>query len=261
MNINSILVEDDHAAADYVQELINQIPGLSMDCHFQSPRPALEYVKKHSPDVIFLDQHLPHQTGLEFAKEISELQLPSFVVFMTGDVKIATHGLGPLNVIGYLHKPFTLDTLTESVEKVKYFVKSTLPRTTQIYQDTLFGTTYKSGMHFPVKISYADIIYIRACKNYSDVVTKTNTYTLRQSLSDFAYLLDREEFLCFNRSCLVNANNIVSYTRHEILLCNEELLSIKKKGLSAQFFEDLKRLFYRWQYPTHPMHNSSLDSR
>src|SRR4051794_33683201 len=79
---------------------------------------GLELVRRHRPDVIILDVHLPDDTGLETLRRLRQIDAQSPVVFITGksttDTAIEAMKLGAYD---YLVKPLELSQLRQVLDR------------------------------------------------------------------------------------------------------------------------------------------------
>ncbi|GAA3331749.1 hypothetical protein GCM10020331_089550 [Ectobacillus funiculus] len=80
---------------------------------------ALEQVVSLQPDLVFfLDIQLSGESGLDVAKQLKELQLPSIVVFVTAYDEHALQAF-ELNALDYILKPFDESRIEQALEKIK----------------------------------------------------------------------------------------------------------------------------------------------
>ena len=107
---NVVLVADDdlfvrkviHAALSDLAEIIEVDDG----------KDVANAYEKHQPDVVFLDIHLPHISGLELIESIKGLDANAYIIMVSADssqdnVK-AAHAKGSK---GFLTKPFTKERI------------------------------------------------------------------------------------------------------------------------------------------------------
>ena len=67
-SLQLVLVDDDEMTLEIVQRRLR-----GFTCHanyFSSPLLGLDYLKTHSPDVLIVDQRMPHLTGVQLLAEI-----------------------------------------------------------------------------------------------------------------------------------------------------------------------------------------------
>jgi PAS domain S-box-containing protein len=113
-----VLVIDDNQTvnqviADYLKEY-----GLMVNQAYDGPS-AIEMFDRERHDLVFLDYRMPGMDGLEVLKEIKNLDMNAFVVFMTGegseDVAVTAMKSG---AIDYLTKPISFTGLAHLTGKL-----------------------------------------------------------------------------------------------------------------------------------------------
>src|ERR1700723_4633038 len=79
-----ILVADDHAIVRRgIRALLETEPGIEI-CHEAGDGlEALEYVKKHKPDMVLLDLTMPEMNGLQAVRQIHEAAPETSVLILT----------------------------------------------------------------------------------------------------------------------------------------------------------------------------------
>jgi len=79
-----ILVADDHAIVRRgIRSLLENEPGIEV-CHEAGDgMEAIEYVKKHKPDMVLLDLTMPEMNGLDAVREIRESSPDTNVLILT----------------------------------------------------------------------------------------------------------------------------------------------------------------------------------
>ena len=83
---------------------------------------ALQLYLKHMPDVVFLDIHMPGESGVDVLESIKTYDPDAFVVMLSADSAknnvIGTHRLGSS---GFIRKPFTRDKIEAALKKCPTF--------------------------------------------------------------------------------------------------------------------------------------------
>lgn len=81
-------------------------------------REAIQNLIKHAPDIIFLDIGLPDIMGIQVLDEILTVDPSAHVVMLSGNgSKDNVIGSSRKGAKGFIGKPFTIDKLTEALEK------------------------------------------------------------------------------------------------------------------------------------------------
>ncbi|RYU93179.1 LytR/AlgR family response regulator transcription factor [Emticicia agri] len=207
--LHCIIIEDEPLAVKILSDYIAEVPFLDLQATFKDAILATEYLHTHTPDLIFLDIHLPKLKGMAFLKTLLH---PPAVIITTAYHQYAVEGFN-LNVSDYLLKPFEFERFLVAVNKVKTANKEKLTDT-QEPKDFIFLHVQKKK----VKILFADILYIESQREYIRIVTQKNTFVSKMSTHEIEALLPPALFKRIHRSFIVSLNKIDSYTAEMVEL-------------------------------------------
>lgn len=198
MILKTVIVDDEDLAIDLLRHFINSQPELQLLETFTSSKYAFEYIKKHQPDVLFLDIQMPQLNGLNL---IEGLNYSPIIVLVTAYAEYAQKAY-ELDVVDYLLKPYTRERFNKSIDKIRQFSKFKLNVNKEIENDCLF--VKHNGLL--KKINYYDIIYIEGLKQYVRIVTKDEKYITLNSMKSLEDLLIKNNFKRVHKSYIVNFN-------------------------------------------------------
>ncbi|MFD2522232.1 LytR/AlgR family response regulator transcription factor [Emticicia soli] len=201
--LNCIIIEDEPLAVKILTDYISQVPFLALRGSFKDAILATEYLHEHSPDLIFLDIHLPKLKGMEFLKTLNH---PPAVIITTAYHQYAVEGFD-LNVCDYLLKPFEFERFLKAVNKANASQKEKIIEK-QEQKDFIFVNVQKKK----VKVLFADILYIESQREYIKIVTEKNTLISKMSTHEIEALLPAPLFKRIHRSFIVSLNKIDSFT-------------------------------------------------
>jgi DNA-binding NtrC family response regulator len=110
-----VLVVDDDAS---IRELLRRIlePAGYRVVFAQDATSALAAMSEHSPQVAFLDVHMPGEDGLWLADQIRDRFPTAATVLATADSQLSPVENVRRGIIGYLVKPFLHDDVIRAVE-------------------------------------------------------------------------------------------------------------------------------------------------
>lgn len=113
-----IIVEDDPMVASINKQYVEVTTPFQVDRVFKSGGDALEYLKKHTADLIILDYYTPLMNGAEFIDRLHAMgQSPSIImVTSANDTDIVT-ALLSRGVMDYLVKPFEYGRFKLALER------------------------------------------------------------------------------------------------------------------------------------------------
>lgn len=166
---------------------------------------GIEQVKATHPDVILLDIRMPKMDGIRCAKELSELDNPPAIIFVTAYDHYAIAAF-KAHAIGYLLKPANREELSEAMARAAVLNTAQLSemrrledRVAQPSRQHIAARTHR-GIEL---IALSDIYYFYAEQKYVQVRHKTGTVLIDETLKD----LEKEfgdMFFRIHRNALIN---------------------------------------------------------
>ena len=122
MKRNILIVEDDHVMRHIIKRTIAEI-GIEVKKLYEAinGQQGLEILKYYKIDLMFTDINMPIMDGLEMLAHMRESlgfkHIPSVVISSENDERLV-RALSDSG-LGYVHKPFTLQTLEEQIAKLE----------------------------------------------------------------------------------------------------------------------------------------------
>ncbi|MDO8536319.1 MAG: response regulator [Candidatus Omnitrophota bacterium] len=110
-----LLADDEIRIVTLVRKFLKQ-RGLPADLASDG-KEALELIKKHDYDLIFLDINMPELTGLDILKYIKENKIGAVVVLLTGYPGVDKNFCKALGADEYLEKPVDLKAIGDIIDK------------------------------------------------------------------------------------------------------------------------------------------------
>jgi two-component system LytT family response regulator len=204
-SIKCIIIEDEPLAAKVLTDYIALVPFLQLQGVFKNALLALDFLREHTTELIFLDIHLPKLKGIDFLKTVTH---PHAVIMTTAYHDYAVQGF-ELNVTDYLLKPFSFERFLAAVNKV-HSAQLTIkePTGSSEQRDFIFVNAQKKK----VKILFSELLYIESQKEYIKIVTTGKQQIVKMSTHEIESLLPRDQFIRIHRSYIVSMARIESYT-------------------------------------------------
>jgi DNA-binding LytR/AlgR family response regulator len=240
MKTPSALVADDEPLlrSGLIRELATAWPNLRVIAEARNGAEAVELFEKHTPDVCFLDVHMPRMSGIEAAQHIGRR---AHVVFVTAfhqyALKAFEHG-----ALDYLVKPVEPARLASTVERLQERLRTAQPALqTEAMLQTLLERVEKKAASTGIRWIHASagnilrvipvdsIDYLRTNDKYTtiawrDVDDQTVEAVVRKPLRDLVMQLDQTQFLQIHRSVAVNLRAI------RLVLRNDESAEVHLHG-------------------------------
>src|SRR5205085_11186984 len=137
MPLTAVIVDDEQLARDELAFLVNSVGDVNVVAQGKNGLEAVNLIKEHSPDLLFLDVQMPGLDGFGVIKKLLDrkLTMPK-IVFATAFDQYAVKAF-EVNAVDYLLKPFDRKRVAKAVEKVRTLKESSAP------QDDQFGTIVK----------------------------------------------------------------------------------------------------------------------
>jgi len=218
MPLSAMIVDDEQLARDELAYLLKGVGDIDVVAQGKNGVEAVNLIKEHNPDVVFLDVQMPGLDGFGVIKKLIDRRVPlPQIVFATAYEQYAIKAF-EVNAVDYLLKPFDKKRVAQSVQKARKNLQTdapssdkleTLVRMLESQQPQNSKVLLKStGRLFLV--DQKDICFASIEDGVITVVTaggmegQSNCRTLEELLES----LDPNLFWRAHRSFLVNINRI-----------------------------------------------------
>ena len=194
--LKTIIVDDEAPARSELRFLLDEIGQTEVVAEASNVREAIEKLKEHPCDVVFLDINMPEATGLQLAEALQKLKFPPAVVFVTA---YSEHALDAFKVkaVDYLVKPVEVERLSQAIARVREQVslQAKAQRSERIPVE-------KGGKKILIGID--QIRFVMARDDYAYLQTDEDRYFSTVSLAQLGKRLDGHGFCRVHRGYLVN---------------------------------------------------------
>lgn len=217
--LKAIIVEDELASRETLTSyLIKYCPNVELIDEADSVKSGLEVIKKHKPDVVFLDIEMPFGNAFDLLEQIEKVDFE--VVFVTAYSNYAIQALN-MSASYYILKPISIDELVKAVEKITQ--KSTeqeMPVHSKVLLENIQAVNkHNHKIVLPqlngfdvVKIN--DIIRCQANDNFTEFYLTNGTKKLiSRTLKFYEDLLKDFDFVRIHKSHLINIQYVVKYLK------------------------------------------------
>ncbi len=211
-NLDCIIVDDEPLAREGLETYVRQVGFLSLTGSYANALLATDALIGSTVDLIFLDIHMPHLSGIEFLKSLKN---PPLVIFHTAYPNFALEGY-QLDVLDYLVKPVSFERFFKAVTKAREYV--------QLRNRPADGTAVDAPPDYLFvkcekryeKVRYDDILYVEANQNFSIVYTIQNRWMTLKSLKSFEEVLPPTRFERVHRTYIVALDKITAFSGNEV---------------------------------------------
>ena len=161
MKLKCLIVEDEPLARNLLADYVKKVSLLELTEATPNPLHALEILRNHHIDIMFLDIQMPEITGITLLKT---LQKKPLVVLTTAYSEYALESYD-LDVVDYLLKPITFDRFLKAVDKASQRLSPQAqgPDAPAAANGSSF-VFVKDGTKL-VKINFDDILFVEGLKD------------------------------------------------------------------------------------------------
>ena len=218
--IRVAIVDDEVEIGRYIETLVKKYFEEANDSYevkyYQYPRELLwELQEKNYYDIFLLDIEMS-VNGLEVARQIREMYLEPYVVFVTSYVKYSVKGY-ECNAYRYIVKEEIDEKLPQALENMSRELKG------REYRQYIIETASKVE-----KIDHKDIFYIYIDGKYSYFCTRRGTSRVRKPLGVVYQELDAPEFVYADKGYIVNLQHVMALRDKTLEMRNGEEITVSK---------------------------------
>lgn len=201
-----LIIEDQILIANYIESLLLQHNFKKVDKAFDLAS-AIEKAVTFDPDIVLMDINLEgYNEGIALAQNHFSNK---GVIYLTAQNDDETIGTAiTTNPFSYLTKPIKPIDLITAVKLLAIKCK----------QKTIVIEEGQSQFVFNCN----DIQYIKSAKNYIDIVTVSNTISVRYGITKILSKLPADVFIQIHRSVIVNINFAQKITKSYIEINGEK---------------------------------------
>ena len=119
MSLTALIIDDEPLARQELQFLLERAGGVDVLAQGTNGIEAVELIRTHRPDLVFLDVQMPGLDGFGVLKKLLDRKVPMpQVVFATAFNQYAVRAF-EVNAIDYLLKPFDRKRVMQTIEKAQ----------------------------------------------------------------------------------------------------------------------------------------------
>lgn len=215
--MRAVIVDDEQEARQVLRALLQRhAPEVSIVAEASSVAQALDVVKEHRPELVFLDVQMPGGDGFELLKQLGTWDFD--VVFTTASQHHAIQAIR-FSALDYLMKPVLGDELRAAIERHR--AKRGIAADEQ--QQLLHNLAQPDERSMKLTLTSGDrsyfvapteVLWCEADVNYTNLhLADDRRFVSARTLKDYEDMLTPLGFLRTHRSYLVNRTHIDHYDR------------------------------------------------
>ena len=216
VKIRTLIVDDEPLARERLRTLLEAEADIDVVGECRDGNEALEAIRSHTPDLVFLDVQIPEKNGFEVLEAIGPEHAPA-IVFVTAYDQYALQAF-EVHAVDYLLKPFDEDRFAKALERARLAVKretggDVSQKLLSLLQDLkapaghLERLVVKSaGRLFFLRTEEID--WIESAGNYVCLHVGGESHLLRETMNGLESRLDPGRFVRIHRTAIVNIDEI-----------------------------------------------------
>jgi two-component system, LytTR family, response regulator len=219
--IRVLVVDDEPLARERLLDLLAHESGIEVVGTADNGTAAVEAIRAHQPDLVFLDVQMPGKTGLDVVREVGADAMPA-TIFVTAFDQYALRAF-ELAALDYLVKPFDDERFEQAFHRARRLIelqemgKLREQLLAVLQQGGAAGQPPKSAsgsapyleriaveMRGKVRVVPVEQIdYITASGPYAELHTGDRTHIIRETMQTLEERLDPRQFIRIHRSAIV----------------------------------------------------------
>jgi two-component system, LytTR family, response regulator len=252
MTKTCIIIDDENMARALLRNILQDVaPNITILAECDDLPNGIKAIKKHNPDIVFLDIEMPGHSGLSILDFFNDDEVNFDIVFTTGYSQYALQAF-KLSAADYLLKPINPDMLQQTIDRLFKTEEKNRQLSYKVLQDNFKTNTDSSDKCIVVNltgvtrfIKVKDIAMLAAegsyCKIYLNndekLTCSKNLKHFEEALSGIPY------FFRSHKSNIVNLKYVseINRTEGEIFLEKKlkALLSAEKIEMLVEKMKDL----------------------
>ena len=223
MSLTALIIDDEPLARQELQYLLERAGGVEVLAQGTNGIEAVDLIREHRPDVVFLDVQMPGLDGFAVLKKLLDRKLPMpQVVFATAFNQYAVRAF-EVNAVDYLLKPFDRKRVLQTIEKAMARRSAPVESASDAKLDALLrlveeraqvpksqsGKVIVRAQSRLLLVDQSEICFASIEDGTISVVTRTvEGHSNCRTLEELMDQLDPETFWRAHRSFVVNIQHI-----------------------------------------------------
>jgi two-component system, LytTR family, response regulator len=218
--IRAIIIDDEKTSRDTLLGLVTRYcSDVTIVDQANGYNSGIESIKKHKPDLVFLDIQMPDGSGFQLLEDIKEVDFE--VIFTTAFDQYAIKAI-KYSALDYLLKPIVPSDLVTAIQKlVKKKSGTEINSSIKVLLENLKNKSEPKK----IVLSTLDQIHVVAVEDIvrceSDdcytrfILNDGKNLLICKTLKEYDTLLEEQNFLRPHKSHLINVNHITGYLKNE----------------------------------------------
>lgn len=214
MGLRVLIADDEPVARRRIKRLLRAESDVDVVGEAGDGRTAVDAIRKHSPNLVFLDVQMPELDGFAVLGALGER--PPAIIFVTAYDEYALRAF-EVHALDYLLKPFTRERFAAALyrarEEVSRPERGLDARLTSLLERLTADLRYLTRI--PVRtggririVEAAEIDCVMAADNYVTIRAGGKEYLVRDTMDRLEQRLDPRKFVRIHRSTIVQLDRL-----------------------------------------------------
>lgn len=212
----AIIIEDEKRAQIYLKGIIEMhFPYINICAVCDDLPSGVIAIRKHKPDLVFLDIEMPKYNGLEIVNFFDETELNFGIIFTTAYNQYAIQAF-KTSALDYLLKPIDVDELKACINryetKQKTITENIIKANQLLQPNTKIAIPDGNNL---LMIDTIEIVYLKADNSYTSIhLNNGKTHVTSRFLKNFEdHLKTNSSFFRCHKSYIINIDYVKSYSK------------------------------------------------
>jgi two-component system LytT family response regulator len=244
--MKAVVIDEEKDSREILANYVTKYcPDVTVCGYGESVSTGLDAIKKHQPDIVFLDIEMPYGNGFDLLEKCSDFTFET--VFVTAFDNYAIQALNQ-SAAYYLLKPIDIEELLKAVEKIRTERQTeNYTQHAKVLLNNINGEAQQKIMLPTMEgfeiVSIHSILYCEAVDNFTRFFFEnTQPLLICRTLKYFEEILRSHRFFRIHRSYVINPNYVIRYSKgkggYVTMKNNQELeISANKKKEFLELFD------------------------
>lgn len=219
MSLRTLIIDDEKPARDELAFLLKGFPEVEVIAQGKNGLEAVQLIKEHAPDLVFLDVQMPGLDGFGVIKKLIDRKMKvPHIVFATAFDQYAVDAF-EVNAVDYVLKPFDKARIGKAITRAKKMLEAKSPAAEKL--EALvneLGAQPRGGAQPKLVIKAQQRMFLVDAKDvvYASIADGLITLFTRdfegssnyRTIEELQSALDSAAFWRAHRSYLININHI-----------------------------------------------------
>jgi two-component system, LytTR family, response regulator len=246
----AILIDDENNALEVLEmQIKNYCNSIHIIDKANTAQKGIDLIKKHKPDVVFLDIEMPYKNGFDVLNETIDYNY--YVIFTTAYDQFAIKAF-KYAAIDYLLKPIDIVELQQATEKLNKFTETNDIRNKveALFSQLKNNKTGQEKIALPIGdvLEFFDsdeILRFESESNYTHAYLHNGKkVTLAKTLKEIEETINSKPFFRVHQSFYINTNYIEKFYKGEsayIIMKDKVQISVSR-AKKEEFMATFKKL-------------------